>query len=72
MTLIRKIIYWFVVLLCAVAAFEVVATLIDNWDTISIVRKCVRIFACLGWVYITYNVVTLRYKWLRKLTGNNN
>ncbi len=72
MSIAKRLIYWCVVLLCAVAALEAISTLIAKWDTLSIVRKSVKILVCFGWVYITYNAITLKYKWLRKLIGKNN
>lgn len=43
------------------------AFLLDSWETSSIFRKVIGIIALLGWVGITYSLVTLKYKWIRKL-----
>lgn len=43
------------------------AFLLDSWETSSIFRKVIGIMALLGWVCITYSLVTLKYKWIRKL-----
>lgn len=44
------------------------AFLLENWETRSFLRKAVGTAALLGWVHITYNLMTLKYKWIRKLT----
>ena len=44
---------------------------VDEWATYTLFRKVMRVLGCIVWVFWTYNVVTLKYKWLRKLAGIN-
>ena len=37
--------------------------LLDIWEC----HKVVRWLILIGWVYITFNMITLKYKWIRKL-----
>lgn len=41
--------------------------LLDTWESDGWFRKVISFFALLGWVHITYNMITLKYKWIRKL-----
>ncbi len=43
----------------------------DYWETLPTVYNVMRVLGLIGWVLITYKVVTLKYKWLRKLAGIN-
>lgn len=53
------------------ATLAMIKISIDKWATSSFIRDVMRVVACMFWVYWTYNVVTLKYKWLRKLAGIN-
>lgn len=44
---------------------------IDHWAASTLIRNVLRIMALLAWGIITYKVITLKYKWLRKLAGIN-
>lgn len=44
---------------------------IDKWNVSETVYDIIRIGACIGWVSISYKVITLKYNWLRKLSGIN-
>ena len=41
--------------------------LIDSWADSSLSHKIITIIAILGWVDINYNLVTLKYRWLRRI-----
>ncbi|MBE6287034.1 MAG: hypothetical protein E7099_02425 [Mediterranea massiliensis] len=41
--------------------------LLDSWETRGWFRRIISFAALLGWVYITYNMITLKYKWIRRL-----
>lgn len=41
----------------------VVNYLVDAWECHEVVRWIILV----GWVYITYNMITLKYNWIRKL-----
>jgi len=41
--------------------------LLDTWESNGWYRRIISFLALLGWAYITYNMITLKYKWLRKL-----
>lgn len=42
--------------------------LLESWEESGWFRRFLSFLALLGWVHITYNMVTLKYKWLKKLT----
>lgn len=42
--------------------------LLDTWESNGWYRRVISLLALLGWVHITYNMITLKYKWIRKLT----
>lgn len=44
---------------------------IDKWATSSLLRDVLRVMTVVYWTYITYNIVTLKYKWTKKLAGIN-
>lgn len=44
----------------------VFAFLLDSWTERGTFRKVVGLLALAGWVAFTYNVVTLKYRWIRK------
>ncbi|MBO5250614.1 MAG: hypothetical protein J6B31_01230 [Bacteroidaceae bacterium] len=41
----------------------IISYLVDTWEC----HKVVRWIILVGWVYITYNMITLKYNWIRKL-----
>ena len=42
--------------------------LLESWEESGWFRRFLSFLALLGWMHITYNMVTLKYKWLKKLT----
>ncbi len=44
--------------------------LTDSWADSSLSRKIITIIAILGWVDINYNLITLKYRWLRRILRN--
>lgn len=42
--------------------------LLDSWESRELISKIIGILALFGWVYITYGMVTLKFKWIRRLT----
>lgn len=42
--------------------------LLESWEESGWFRRFLSFLALLGWVHITYNMVTLKYRWLKKLT----
>lgn len=59
-------------LICMSIVLYMVSEIIDSWETVPIVRKAVKLLALAGWCWITYNVITLKYKFLKQLTGKQN
>lgn len=53
------------------AMLGVAKNCIDHWATSTLIRDVLRVVALLAWGLITYKVITLKYKWLRKLAGIN-
>lgn len=64
----RKVTVIAVGLICMSIILYMASEIINSWETTSAMRKIVKFFAMLGWCYITYNVITLKYKWLKRLT----
>lgn len=46
--------------------------LIDGWAESSLSHKIITILAILGWVDINYDIITLKYNWLRRILGITN
>ena len=46
--------------------------LIDSWADSSLMHKIITIIAILGWVAINYDLITLKYNWLRRILGMTN
>ena len=44
---------------------------IDKWATSSLLRDVLRAITLVYWTYITYNIITLKFNWVRKLAGIN-
>lgn len=63
----KKIIVSLAALIGMSCLLGMLAFLLESWETRSFLHKAVGIAALLGWVYITYNLATLKYKWIRKL-----
>lgn len=42
--------------------------LLDSWESRGFISKIIGFLALFGWVYITYGMVTLKFKWIRRLT----
>lgn len=63
----KKIIVSIAALVCMSCILGCICILFDKWETDSSFEKLIRLLAILGWVYITYNMITLKYKWIRKL-----
>ncbi len=59
-------------LICMSIVLYMVSEIIDSWETVPFVRKAVKLLALAGWCWITYNVITLKYKFLKRLTGKQN
>lgn len=58
-------------LICMAAMLGVAKNCIDHWAASTLIRGVLRVVALLAWGLITYKVITLKYKWLRKLAGIN-
>lgn len=41
--------------------------LLDTWESDGWTHRGICFGALLGWVHITYNMITLKYKWIRNL-----
>lgn len=41
--------------------------LLDTWESRGWFSRFIGFLALNGWVYITYNMITLKYKWIRRL-----
>ena len=64
----------FIIRLCCsvIALFCLVVMilqLIDNWADSSLMRKIANSLAILGWVDINVGLINLRYRWLRRILG---
>lgn len=46
-----------------------ICLLIDNWADSSLIDKAITTLAILGWVGISYDLFTLKYRWLRRIVG---
>lgn len=62
----KKIAAWICILFCMVAMLTMLYNVINFWTESSALRNGMRVFALTGWVYITYNMLTFRYSWLRR------
>lgn len=61
----KKIAAWICILFCMVAMLTMLSNVINFWTESSAFHNGMRVFALTGWVYITYNMLTFRYRWLR-------
>jgi len=48
--------------LCAVCTFIVIYR---SWETRSLCVKSLSILSIIGWGYIIYDIVTLKFKWIK-------
>ena len=63
----KKIIICLATLIGMSGLWGMFVSLLNTWDTRSLIHKIIGLFALMGWGYITYNLITLKYKWIRKL-----
>ena len=63
----KKIIVSIAALICMSCLLGMIDFLLDTWETRNLFRKILGLMALLGWGCITYNMITLKYKWIRKL-----
>ena len=57
---------WICILLSMVAMLTMLSNVINFWTETSALRNGMRVFALTAWIYITYNMLTFRYRWLRR------
>lgn len=62
----KKIAAWICILLSMVAMLTMLSNVINFWTETSALRNGMRVFALTGWIYITYNMLTFCYRWLRR------
>ena len=63
----KKIIVSITALICMSCLLGMLDFLLDTWESRGLIRKILGLLALMGWVYITFNMITLKYKWIRKL-----
>lgn len=63
----KKIIICLAALIGMSGLWGMFVSLLNTWETRSLIHKIIGLFALIGWGYITYNLITLKYKWIRKL-----
>ena len=61
----KKVAAWICILVSMAAMLTMLSNVINFWTESSALRNGMRVFALTGWVYITYNMLTFRYSWLR-------
>ena len=62
----KKFAAWICILLSMVAMLTMLSNVINFWTETSALRNGMRVFALTVWIYITYNMLTFRYRWLRR------
>lgn len=62
----KKFAAWICILLSMVAMLTMLSNVINFWTETSALHNRMRVFALTGWIYITYNMLTFRYRWLRR------
>ncbi|MBQ5880520.1 MAG: hypothetical protein IIW61_02780 [Bacteroidaceae bacterium] len=62
----KKFAAWICILLSMVAMLTMLSNVINFWTETSALRNGMRVFALTGWIYIRYNMLTFRYRWLRR------
>ncbi|MBQ8224576.1 MAG: hypothetical protein IJZ86_04405 [Bacteroides sp.] len=65
----KKVIIAIAALVSMSCLLTVIALLLENWPADTTYRRIMRFFALLGWVVITYRMITLKYKWLKRLAS---
>lgn len=65
----RKLIAWVCILVSMAGLLEMLHLVIEFWATSTAWRNALRVFALIGWVGITYNMLTFKYRWLRRLAN---
>ncbi|MBO4984251.1 MAG: hypothetical protein J6C87_01230 [Bacteroides sp.] len=65
----KKVIIAIAALVSMSCLLAVVALLLESWPADATYRRIMRFFALLGWVVITYRMITLKYKWLKRLAS---
>jgi len=63
----RKLIAWACILVSMACLLEMLHIVIEHWAASTVWRNALRVFALIGWVSITYNMLTFKYKWLQRL-----
>lgn len=57
--------------ICALIGISIILymgiKMFKTWEETSIFGKTAKVFALLGWVYITHNMLTFKYKWIKRL-----
>ena len=66
--MIKKTLYIIAALISMSCLLGMLDFLLDTWESNGWYRRVISLLALLGWVHITYNMITLKYKWIRKLT----
>ena len=62
----KKFAAWICILLSMAAMLTMLSNVINFWTETSALRNGMRVFALTAWIYITYNMLTFRYRWLRR------
>ena len=62
----KKFAAWICILLSMVAMLTMLSNVINFWTETSALRNGMRVFALTVWIYITYSMLTFRYRWLRR------
>lgn len=65
----RKLIAWACILVSMACLLEMLHIVIEAWASSSAWRNTLRLFALMGWVGIVYQMLTFKYKWLRRLAN---
>jgi len=57
--------------ICALIGISIILymdiEMFNTWEETSIFRKTAKVFALLGWVSITHDMLTFKYKWIKRL-----
>lgn len=64
----KKVVVIIAIIICMSAILSMLNLLFKSWESTGWLRNSMRIVALIGWVYITYNMITLKYNWIKKLT----
>ncbi|GEM_PF-3244585 len=55
---------------CVMVGAYFAADLVEEWDHYGMVRRVLRVLACMGWGWLAYDAYTLRLGWLRRFVGS--